>query len=314
MQQFFHAITDPFFTLGGFLHWGNFFIALVISVIIFLLMHKRSGLAGSPSIVEYLFPRKVFLHPSSIVDYQYYFVIKLVVVFCVYPFIGVIREEVDGLANNILYIIEATHPVWLVPEKVGVIAYAIITFLVLDFSLFFAHWLMHKVPFFWEFHKVHHSANVLNPITVLRMHPVDFILNSFVITINMSLVYVLWVWLFGQTYPSITVLGASLFAILIYSGDALLRHSHVWLSYGHKVEKLLLSPAQHQIHHSAKAIHVDKNMGLRLAIWDLIFGTLYTTSPKYKESFRMGLRHHECREFTNVWKCLFLPIKKLFNK
>jgi len=29
------------------------------------------------------------------------------------------------------------------------------------------------VPFLWEFHKVHHSANVLTPITAFRVHPVD---------------------------------------------------------------------------------------------------------------------------------------------
>ena len=34
------------------------------------------------------------------------------------------------------------------------------------------HWLSHKVPLLWEFHKVHHNAEVLTPLTNFRLHPV----------------------------------------------------------------------------------------------------------------------------------------------
>src|SRR4029453_5732873 len=36
----------------------------------------------------------------------------------------------------------------------------------------FNHWLSHKVPLLWEFHKVHHNAEVLTPLTNFRVHPV----------------------------------------------------------------------------------------------------------------------------------------------
>ena len=36
------------------------------------------------------------------------------------------------------------------------------------------------MPFLWEFHKVHHSAEVLNPITGFRSHPVDQVLDAVV--------------------------------------------------------------------------------------------------------------------------------------
>ena len=65
-----------------------------------------------------------------------------------------------------------------------------------------------------------------------------------------------------------------------------LRHSHVWLSYG-RVGYLLISPAQHQIHHSALEKHWGRNCGFALAIWDWMFGTLYV--PKEREYFPMGL-------------------------
>jgi Fatty acid hydroxylase superfamily len=44
---------------------------------------------------------------------------------------------------------------------------------VLDFFTFFAHYLQHKIPLMWQFHKVHHSALVLVPMTNLRFHPVQ---------------------------------------------------------------------------------------------------------------------------------------------
>ena len=33
----------------------------------------------------------------------------------------------------------------------------------------------HKIPALWEFHKVHHSAEVMTPLTELRQHPVEII-------------------------------------------------------------------------------------------------------------------------------------------
>ena len=36
-------------------------------------------------------------------------------------------------------------------------------FLSYELGYWFNHWLSHKVPVLWEFHKVHHSATVLTP-------------------------------------------------------------------------------------------------------------------------------------------------------
>ena len=53
-----------------------------------------------------------------------------------------------------------------------------------------------------------------------------------------------------------------------------LRHSHVRISYGRVVERVLISPAQHQIHHSVDPRHGDRNFGTVLAVWDWIGGSL----------------------------------------
>ena len=51
----------------------------------------------------------------------------------------------------------------------------IVAFLLLDFSRYWLHFMGHRVPFLWNFHRVHHSAEVLDASTGLRMHVVDFV-------------------------------------------------------------------------------------------------------------------------------------------
>jgi sterol desaturase/sphingolipid hydroxylase (fatty acid hydroxylase superfamily) len=48
----------------------------------------------------------------------------------------------------------------------------VMLFLAYELGYWFNHWLSHKVPLLWEFHKVHHNAEVLTPLTNFRVHPV----------------------------------------------------------------------------------------------------------------------------------------------
>src|SRR5665213_3606005 len=58
------------------------------------------------------------------------------------------------------------------------ILYTLVFFIAYDFGRFVAHSVQHDVPVLWEFHKVHHSAEVLTPITAFRAHPVDLALMA----------------------------------------------------------------------------------------------------------------------------------------
>src|SRR5262249_22699474 len=53
---------------------------------------------------------------------------------------------------------------------------AAIYWVMYDLGYWFAHWLMHRIPVLWEFHKVHHSAEVLTPLTEWRQHPIELLL------------------------------------------------------------------------------------------------------------------------------------------
>ena len=61
-----------------------------------------------------------------------------------------------------------------------------------------------------------------------------------------------------------------------------LRHSHIPIRFGKYFERVFISPAQHQIHHSNDSIHFDKNFGSIFAFWDGLFGTLEISQQKQK--------------------------------
>lgn len=193
------------------------------------------------------------------------------------------------------------------------VALTVALFLVDDFLKFYAHFLMHKIPEFWEFHKVHHSAEHLNFATAERLHPMEVVFTSFTVAIGLGLVNGLFIAFFGDKLTPVTVFGANvlLFATNIVGG--VMRHSPMWISFGPRIERWLISPAMHQIHHSGETRHFDKNMGAALSCWDRWFGTIYIPQggPEIKEygigeetrDFR-SLKVIYLRPFTESWRLL----------
>jgi sterol desaturase/sphingolipid hydroxylase (fatty acid hydroxylase superfamily) len=61
-------------------------------------------------------------------------------------------------------------------------------FVVEDASRFLFHLASHRSPWLWELHKVHHSAEVLTPFTLYRLHPIEGFLNRSRGTLTTALV------------------------------------------------------------------------------------------------------------------------------
>ena len=84
-----------------------------------------------------------------------------------------------------------------------------------------------------------------------------------------------------------------------------LRHSHIWINYWHWLEKIFISPAQHQIHHSIKKEHHNKNFGVTFAIWDYVFGTLCTSRDN--EVSKFGITENEHKYEQNIFYLYVSP-------
>ena len=186
-------------------------------------------------------------------------------------------------------------------------------FLLDDFSRFFLHWLLHKVPFLWAFHQVHHSATQMTPLTVLRTHPVEGVLFYLRSALVQALVISLFIYCFGSQVDLISLFGVSIFLFAFNVLGANLRHSHVAIYYPQWLEKWLISPAMHQIHHSVAVRHFDKNLGSALAIWDRLFATLHHSEPHTQLQFgidktQAACEHNIIRLYVNPFKLAALAL------
>ena len=167
------------------------------------------------------------------------------------------------------------------------IIWTLLFFIALEFGRFLAHCLLHDCPALWAFHRLHHSAQVLTPITAFRAHPVELLIMAWGPLASTAVVTLIFNRLSGHPVESFTFLGLHLLLALTNLIDNL-RHSSVWVSYGKRVGRWLISPAHHQLHHSCEPRHMGCNRGFTLALWDRLYGTLYIPGIE-PESFRLGL-------------------------
>jgi sterol desaturase/sphingolipid hydroxylase (fatty acid hydroxylase superfamily) len=128
------------------------------------------------------------------------------------------------------------------------------------------------VPLLWRFHAIHHSAEVLTPLTLYRVHFIELFINSCRSLLVIGGVSSAFIYVFDDSISLLQVMGVSVFTMLFNLAGANLRHSHVWVGFG-IAEHWFISPAQHQIHHSTKPVHRNCNFGAILAIWDRWLGT-----------------------------------------
>jgi sterol desaturase/sphingolipid hydroxylase (fatty acid hydroxylase superfamily) len=92
----------------------------------------------------------------------------------------------------------------------------------------------------------------------------------------------------GTFTPDLTIgeiAGANAFVVLANLTVSNFHHSHIWISFGPVLERIFISPAQHQIHHSIEPKHFNRNYGQALALWDWMFGTLYVIREREVVTF-----------------------------
>lgn len=301
-------LLQPFQAFNLFdqwIHWFYLSTSVLIAYILFALRDKKN--LKDPRFFAYCFPRKIYGHISSRVDVFYYVVKTIVFLLIVAPFIIQASFVSEFINSQLSAFFPMSHsefiPIWFkfVLFNVGII-------LALDLCLFFSHMATHRIGMLWEFHKVHHSAQVLMPLTVYRMHLVDDFLALTLGALGTGTFQGVFTWLFGATPHQWIIGGLNMFFFLFYLFGYHLRHSHVWFSYGNFWNRIFISPAQHQIHHSKAKEHVDKNFGFLFAFWDGWWGSLVV--PDKKMDLEFGLSHDEDREYQSVWKLFTLPFIK----
>ncbi|MDF2181561.1 sterol desaturase family protein [Neptuniibacter sp. CAU 1671] len=177
------------------------------------------------------------------------------------------------------------------PAGLIMLSFTLVYFLLDDASRYALHRCLHTIPCLWAFHKVHHSATSLTPITVFRIHPVELVLFSLRSTVVQAICITFFVFFFGEKADLVTVFGTSFILFWFNLAGSNLRHSHVPVRYGVRLERWLISPAQHQLHHSTDPKHFDCNFGVVLAVWDRIGRSLVVSQRRQALTFGISRQH-----------------------
>lgn len=157
-------------------------------------------------------------------------------------------------------------------------AATLVLFLAYELAYWTDHYLSHRVPFLWDFHKVHHTAETLSPLTAFRVHPVDSLVFANITAVIVGLAGGVLSYALGPQATPYLLSGSNVILIGFLFLTVHLQHSHLWISFPGRLGRLLLSPAHHQVHHSTNPAHFNRNFGSCLAVWDWAFGTLYVPS------------------------------------
>ena len=275
------------------LFWVYIISSILLGVLYFYINKKNTRVILSS---------KLWLHPSARLDYYYFFLSYFINIFLLAPYIlsaKMVAFYVNKFLNEQF---EYFDNEFFTYSQI-VLLYTITLFIVSDFTRYWLHRFLDTIPILWEFHKVHHSAKVLTPITFYRVHPVENFLFGLRYSLSAGFVTGVFIYLFGAIIDVYMVLGVNVFLFLFSTLGANLRHSHVPLSYFAFIEKWFMSPKQHQIHHSKK--HFNKNYGGFISIWDRVFGSLELSTEV--KVMKFGLRKNQMTDYKSLVGLLFRP-------
>ncbi len=252
------------------------FWALATSLILTVswLTYTSKRIVPARVLIRALFPRKLLTGRSAKADWA-----MTGLGYLLFPILfaasTLALASISSATLNALALVGSAGSLNAVSPLTARIMTTVLAFLAFEFGYYFDHYLKHRVPFFWHFHKVHHAADTLTPLTVFRVHPVDSLIYANISVICTGATIGLCLWIFGPTGSPFRIDGMN--AILLVFAYLLvnLQHTQMWIPFRGWLGKTLLSPAHHQIHHSADPRHFNSNYGNIIALWDVMFRTLH---------------------------------------
>ncbi|MCU7555359.1 sterol desaturase family protein [Alteromonas sp. ASW11-19] len=290
------------------LFFGYTLSAALLAVLVWAVHEKQQR--SFKGMVKYLFNPRIWWHTSAKLDYRLFVINRVVRLFIWAPVLLTMVPIAIGLSDGLEAVFGQLQPLSTNPVTVT-LWFTLLLFLFDDFTRFLLHLAMHKIPALWEFHKVHHSAQVLTPMTVYRSHPLESFLYATRMALAQGAAVGVSYYFFGPTLSMLDILGANMFIFVFNMAGSNLRHSHVYWKWGNTIEKWFISPAQHQIHHSTNPVHFDKNFGTTLAVWDRLFNSLVLSSTAKRLRFGLGGREASHRSVADAY---IRPFRALFKR
>ena len=256
-------------------------------------------------------PARVYLHPSSRIDYVCLFIYPALLTLLSYTGVGLFSEwQISTSVAQSLHDFGALGIT--VPENVVLTGIVFVVGAIIgDFSQYAVHVLYHRVPALWEFHKAHHCAKVLTPFTGVRDHPVVFVIDTFAYVGLVGVYLGVLEWIDPTIMERVYLWQASAIVFQLYFLGFLTSHYHLPVSFG-IFDRVLVSPAYHMAHHVNHPDFYDKNFGHIFSFWDRLFGTDVAPITE-TDGLVLGLSPEEEYRYDGVVKLHLAPFFGLYR-
>jgi sterol desaturase/sphingolipid hydroxylase (fatty acid hydroxylase superfamily) len=155
----------------------------------------------------------------------------------------------------------------------------VVWFIAIDFSIYVTHYLMHRIPFLWNWHRFHHLAEDFCVLTTARFALGETLFGAMIRAIIITAILGL---------PDYATIKALVVIKLLFEW---LHHSNLPWDYG-RMGIIFVSPRFHRFHHSKLVCDYGKNYAGDLAVWDYLFGTVserYRADPALGSKVPIGL-------------------------
>jgi alkylglycerol monooxygenase len=180
-------------------------------------------------------------------------------------------------------------------------------FLLTDLVWYWYHRCAHRINLFWSVHVVHHQSEDFNYTVSARITVFQAVIRS----------------LFWSVLPLAGFPPAMIATLLLIHGlYPFFIHTRTVGKLG-ILEKFMVTPSHHRVHHGSDPEYLDKNYGDVLIIWDKMFGTFVEekqepvyglTKPLSSHSFlwqhfhfalEMWMAFRYAKGWKQRWKALF---------
>jgi sterol desaturase/sphingolipid hydroxylase (fatty acid hydroxylase superfamily) len=143
-----------------------------------------------------------------------------------------------------------------------------LTLVLLDYTLYVWHVLVHRIPLLWRFHLVHHVDLDMDASTALRFH-----FGELTLSIPWRVAQILGI---GVPPAALTLWQNALLVSILF------HHSNVKLPLAieRAIARVFVTPRMHGIHHSLVPEETNSNWSSGLTVWDWLHGTLHLNVPQ----------------------------------
>ena len=299
-------LGGPVLDHPGRFPWWGMVAAFCIAAIAYGYHRRRYGQPAT-GLLSFCFPCAIYRHPSAWVDVKVGFFNYVVLGGGAINLTWRISTAFVASYITTFLAVEFGPPAhvaaWSVP---AIVLLMLAISMATDFGYFLFHWASHSFAPLWAIHKLHHSAEVMTPLTAARVHPLEKVIMGPFIALTTGLLIGPIIYLYAGPTGTLPILGLDIFGSLFFLLGHPLHHSHIWVYFGPIIGRVIVSPAQHQIHHSSLPRHLDKNFAEHWALWDTIFGTLYL--PEGKEELKLGLAGYNTQPHPGLVTAWLVPV------